>query len=66
MKKGLLLLTLGLGALSCTNAALVQTNSDRLDYIEDYLKENKPSRAAKEYKSLEKEAEAWLEGLEQQ
>lgn len=66
MKKGLTLLALGLGALSCTNARLVDMNTERLDHIEDYLKENKPSRAAKEYKSLEKEAEAWLEGQEQQ
>lgn len=68
MKKGLLLLVLGVGALSCTNKQLVETNSERLDHIEEYLKANKPSRAAEEYKSLEKEAEAWLEGqqLEQQ
>ena len=28
---------------------------------EEYLKENKPTRNAPEYKSLEKEAEQWLE-----
>ena len=41
MKKGLI--TIGLGALmmSCTNAKLVQYNTDRLDNIEDYLRENK-------------------------
>ena len=43
--KKLALLALGLGALSCTNAKL----------------ENKPTRNAPEYKSLEKEAEQWLE-----
>ena len=47
MKKGLI--TIGLGALmmSCTNAKLVQYNTDRLDNIEEYLRENKfikPSR----------------------
>ena len=60
MKK-LALLALGLGALSCTNARLVNYNTERLDQIEEYLKENKPTRNAPEYKSLEKEAEQWLE-----
>ena len=76
MKKGLI--TIGLGVLmrSCTNAKLVQYNTDRLDTIEDYLRENKfikPSENveklkeegkinySKEYRSLEKEADAWLE-----
>ena len=76
MKKGLI--TIGLRALmmSCTNAKLVQYNTDRLDNIEDYLRENKfikPSENveklkeegkidySKEYRSLEKEADAWLE-----
>ena len=76
MKKGLI--TIGLGALmmSCNNAKLVQYNTDRLDNIEDYLRENKfikPSENveklkeegkidySKEYRSLEKEADAWLE-----
>ena len=76
MKKRLI--TIGLGALmmSCTNAKLVQYNTDRLDNIEDYLRENKfikPSENveklkeeekidySKEYRSLEKEADAWLE-----
>ena len=80
MKKGLI--TIGLGALmmSCTNAKLVQYNKDRLDNIEDYLRENKfvkPSENveklkqegkidySKEYRSLEKEADAWLEGQQQ-
>ena len=40
MKK-LILLALGLGALSCTNAKLVDYNAGRLDTIEDYLKANK-------------------------
>ena len=41
MKK--IAITLGLGALmvSCTNAKLVNYNTDRLDNIEAYLKENK-------------------------
>ena len=60
MKK-LALLALGLGALSCTNARLVNYNTERLDHIAEYLKENKPTRNAPEYKSLEKEAEQWLE-----
>jgi len=62
--------------VSCTNAKLVQYNTDRLDTIEDYLRENKfikPSENveklkeegkinySKEYRSLEKEAEQWLE-----
>ena len=80
MKKGLI--TIGLGALmmSCTNSKLVQYNTDRLDNIEEYLRENKfikPSENveklkqegkidySKEYRSLEKEADAWLEGQQQ-
>ena len=80
MKKGLI--TIGLGALmmSCANAKLVQYNTDRLDNIEDYLRENKfvkPSENveklkqegkidySKEYRSLEKEADAWLEEQQQ-
>ena len=38
MKK-LALLFVGLGALSCTNAKLVDYNTTRLNHIEDYLKE---------------------------
>ena len=76
MKKGLIVLGLGVLMMSCTNAKLVQYNTDRLDTIEDYLRENKfikPSENveklkeegkinySKEYRSLEKEADAWLE-----
>ena len=77
MKK-LALLALGLGALSCTNARVIQYNTERLDNIEEYLRENKfikPSENveklkeegkidfSREYRSLEKEAEAWMEGV---
>ena len=76
MKKGLITIGLGVLMISCTNAKLVQYNTDRLDTIEDYLRENKfikPSENveklkeegkinySKEYRSLEKEADAWLE-----
>ena len=76
MKKGLIVLGLGTLMMSCTNAKLVQYNTDRLDNIEEYLRENKfikPSENveklkeegkidySKEYRSLEKEADAWLE-----
>ena len=76
MKKGLVTIGLGVLMMSCTNAKLVQYNTDRLDTIEDYLRENKfikPSENveklkeegkinySKEYRSLEKEADAWLE-----
>lgn len=76
MKKGLITIGLGVLMMSCTNAKLVQYNADRLDTIEDYLRENKfikPSENveklkeegkinySKEYRSLEKEADAWLE-----
>ena len=62
--------------MSCTNSKVVQYNTDRLDNIEAYLRENKfinPSENveklkekgeieySKEYRSLEKEAEAWQE-----
>ena len=76
MKTGLITIGLGVLMMSCTNAKLVQYNTDRLDTIEDYLRENKfikPSENveklkeegkinySKEYRSLEKEADAWLE-----
>lgn len=77
MKKRFIMLILGVLLMSCTNAKLVQYNTDRLDTIEDYLRENKfikPSENveklkeegkinySKEYRSLEKEADAWQEG----
>ena len=80
MRKGLIILGLGALMMSCTNAKLVQYNTDRLDNIEDYLRENKfikPSENVeklkqkekltiqKKYRSLEKEADAWLEGQQQ-
>ena len=40
MKKGILLTVLGILALSCTNAKLVQYNSDRIENMENYLKAN--------------------------
>lgn len=76
MKKiGILLLIATLGA-ACVNQKVVQYNTDRLDNIEEYLKANKAVKSSEqvdklveegkveyseEYKSLEKEAEAWLE-----
>lgn len=62
--------------LGCTNQKVVQYNTDRLDHIEEYLRETKTVKAgdaldklveegkieyAEKYKSLEKEAEAWVE-----
>ena len=76
MKKGMITLGLGVLMMSCTNAKVVQYNTDRLDNIEAYLRENKfikPSENveklkekgeieySREYRSLEKEADAWLE-----
>ena len=76
MKKGMIALGLGVLMMSCTNSKVVQYNTDRLDNIEAYLRENKfinPSENveklkekgeieySKEYRSLEKEAEAWQE-----
>ena len=77
MKKCMIALVLGLFILSCTNSKVVQYNTDRLDNIEAYLREYKfinPSENvekvkergeieySQEYRSLEKEAEAWQEG----
>lgn len=76
MKKLGMLLLIGVLATSCVNKKVVQYNSDRLDNIESYLKENKGVKSSEninklveegkieyseEYKSLEREAEAWLE-----
>ena len=38
MKKGIISVGLGLLMISCTNAKLVQYNTDRLDNIEAYLR----------------------------
>ena len=77
MKKGIIITLLGIAALSCTNAKLVQYNSDRIENMESYLKANtfvkKSDNLEKlreqgqieftqEYKSLEREAQAWEEG----
>lgn len=77
MKKGIILIALGIAALSCTNAKLVQYNSDRIETMEAYLKDNTFVRKSdnldklreegqiefsREYKSLEREADAWQEG----
>lgn len=76
MKKLGILLLIAVLATACVNQKVVQYNTDRLDNIEEYLKENKGVKASEnvdklveegkieyseEYKSLEKEAEAWLE-----
>ena len=60
MKK-LALILVGLGALSCTNAKLVDYNTTRLNHIEDYLDENKPNPGSQKYRSLEREAEKWVD-----
>lgn len=80
MKKLALLLVLGALAVSCTNQKVVQYNTDRLDKIEVYLKENKfvkPTEnleklqeegkieVSKEYLPLEKEAEQWFKDKQQ-
>ena len=77
MTKGILLTVLGILALSCTNAKLVQYNSDRIENMENYLKANQFVKKSdnleklreqgqieftQEYKSLEREAQAWEEG----
>ena len=65
MKKVALLLV-GLGALSCTNAKLVDYNTTRLNHIEHYLDENRPNPGSQKYRSLEREAEKWVDEQQQQ
>ena len=77
MKKGIILLVIGILGISCTNAKLVQYNSDRIENMENYLKESQFVKKSdnfeklreqgqiefsREYKSLEREAAAWEEG----
>lgn len=79
MKKILLSLA-AIVVLGCTNQKVVQHNTDRLDHIEEYLQENRLIKAngdldnlikeekieySEEFRSLEKEAEAWLENQQQ-
>ncbi|RRD38865.1 hypothetical protein EII29_09635 [Leptotrichia sp. OH3620_COT-345] len=79
MKKILVISALGILMISCTNTKLINYNTDRLDNIEVYLKEHKfvkPSdnleklrnegqiEYSSQYKSLEREAEAWKENQE--
>ena len=61
MKKGLIVLGLGALMMSCTNAKLVDYNTTRLNHIEDYLDENKPNPGSHKYRSLEREAEKWVD-----
>ena len=76
MKKVMIAIGMGLFLFSCTNAKVVQYNTERLNNIEEYLRENKfikPSENveklkeegkinySREYRSLEKETEAWME-----
>ena len=76
MKKVMIEIGMGLFLLSCTNAKVVQYNTERLNNIEEYLRENKfikPSENveklkeegkinySREYRSLEKETETWME-----
>lgn len=76
MKKFGILLLLAISLAACTNKKVVQHNEDRLNNIEEYLRVNKQVKSSEtvdklveegkieyseEYKSLEKEAEAWLE-----
>ena len=78
MRQAIVAIIMGIVLLSCTNARVIQYNTERLDNIEEYLRENKfikPSEDAeklkeegkldfsREYRSLEKEAEAWMEGV---
>ena len=53
MKK-LALILVGLGALSCTNAKLVDYNTTRLNHIEDYLDENKPNPGSQKIQIIRK------------
>ena len=60
MKKTLMMIILGVIAISCTNTKLVQYNTKRLDNIEEYLKENREVTGKnKEYIPLEREADKW-------
>ena len=62
MKKTLMMIILGVIAISCTNTKLVQYNTKRLDNIEEYLKENREATGKnKEYIPLEREADKWEE-----
>ncbi|MBQ3437977.1 MAG: hypothetical protein IJG31_05705 [Fusobacterium sp.] len=79
MKKIIMILMIIIVLVGCTNQKVVQYNTDRLDHIEEYLRENKTVKAGEidklvedktieyneEFKSLEKEAEAWLENQQQ-
>ncbi|MBS9775639.1 MAG: hypothetical protein KGV57_00940 [Fusobacterium sp.] len=78
MKKIGLLFMVAVLSTACVNQKVVQRNEDRLDVIEEYLRQNKAVkikkidrleqegqiRYTKEHKWLEKEAEAWKEDLE--
>ena len=54
MKHLFIALVLGVMAMSCTNAKLVQYNTDRLDTIEDYLRENKFIKPSENVEKLQR------------
>ena len=57
MKKIAIALGLGALAVSCTNAKLVNYNTDRLDNIEAYLKENKFVKPSDNLEKLKNEGQ---------
>lgn len=78
MRQAIVAIIMGIVLLSCTNARVIQYNTERLNNIEEYLRENKFIKLSedveklkeegkidfsREYRSLEKEAEAWMEGV---
>ena len=76
MKKVIMIVVALVVAGACTNQKVVEYNTERLNHIEEYLSNNKGISDSKnldklvdegqieystEYKSLESEAEQWLE-----
>ena len=57
MKKGMIALGLGLFIMSCTNSKVVQYNTDRLDNIEAYLRENKFINPSENVEKLKEKGE---------
>ena len=41
MRQAIVAIIMGIVLLSCTNARVIQYNTERLDNIEEYLRENK-------------------------
>ena len=55
MRQAIVAIIMGIVLLSCTNARVIQYNTERLDNIEEYLRENKFIKPSENVEKLKEE-----------